>query len=76
MIDFTANEGNRNGEVHLGIYELGKKTRKLCFAPPRKERPTDLSQHGQCFNGFACSIRSCQVLLSIQREELEPQVGR
>ncbi len=25
MIDFTATEGDRNGEVHLGIYELGMK---------------------------------------------------
>lgn len=28
-------------EHHLGIYELGDKTRKLCFAPKAKGRPSD-----------------------------------
>lgn len=42
-IDFTPTEGERKGEVHLGIYELDKNTRKLCFAPPGKARPTEFS---------------------------------
>jgi uncharacterized protein (TIGR03067 family) len=29
--------------THLGIYELGDKTRKLCFAPPGKPRPTEFT---------------------------------
>jgi uncharacterized protein (TIGR03067 family) len=42
-IDFTVTEGEGKGNQHLGIYQLGEKTRKLCFAPPGKERPTDFS---------------------------------
>jgi uncharacterized protein (TIGR03067 family) len=42
-IDFTPTEGAGKDNQHLGIYELGEKTRKLCFAPPGKERPTDFS---------------------------------
>ena len=40
-INFTPTEGEGKGNHHLGIYELGEKTRKLCFAPPGKERPTE-----------------------------------
>lgn len=43
IIDFTPTEGDRKGEVHLGIYELNENTRKLCFAPPGKPRPTEFS---------------------------------
>jgi uncharacterized protein (TIGR03067 family) len=42
-IDFTITEGEGKGNQHLGIYELGEKTRKLCFASPGKERPTEFS---------------------------------
>jgi uncharacterized protein (TIGR03067 family) len=42
-IDFTVTEGDGKGNLHLGIYEIGKKTRKLCFASPGKERPTAFS---------------------------------
>ena len=42
-IDFTITEGEGKGNQHLGIYELGKKTRRLCFASPGKERPTEFS---------------------------------
>jgi uncharacterized protein (TIGR03067 family) len=42
-IDFTITEGGGKGDVHLGIYELSEKTRKLCFAPSGKERPTEFS---------------------------------
>ena len=41
-IDFTITEGEGKGQ-YLGIYELGGKTRKLCFAPPGKERPAEFS---------------------------------
>jgi len=40
-IDFTPTEGGGKGNQHLGIYELGEKTRKMCFAPPGKKRPTE-----------------------------------
>lgn len=42
-LDFTPTEGEGKGNQYLGIYELGEKTRKMCFAPPGKERPTDFS---------------------------------
>lgn len=42
-IDFTPTEGESKGEHFLGIYQLGKKSRKLCFAPAGKERPTKFS---------------------------------
>lgn len=40
-IDFTQTEGEGKGNLYLGIYELGEKTRKLCFAPPGKDRPRE-----------------------------------
>jgi uncharacterized protein (TIGR03067 family) len=40
-IDFTQTEGEGKGTLYLGIYELGEDTRKLCFAPPGKDRPTE-----------------------------------
>ncbi len=40
-IDFTVTEGGGKGNQHLGIYEPGEKSRKLCFTPPGKERPTE-----------------------------------
>jgi len=42
-IDFTPTEGAGTGNQYLGIYELGQKTRKMCFAPPGKGRPTEFS---------------------------------
>ena len=42
-IDFTVTEGDGKGNQGLGIYELGEKTRKLCFAPSGRERPTEFS---------------------------------
>ena len=40
-IDFTQTEGEEKGKTYLGIYELGENTRKLCFAPPGKDRPAE-----------------------------------
>ena len=42
-IDFTITEGAGKGDQFLGIYELDENTRKLCFAPSGKERPTEFS---------------------------------
>ena len=42
-IDFTLTVGEDKGKKYLGIYELGEKTRKLCFAPAGMERPTEFS---------------------------------
>ncbi len=42
-IDFKPTTGDAKGKLHLGIYELGEHARKMCFAPPGKERPTEFS---------------------------------
>lgn len=42
-IDFTASIGGDKGMTHLGIYELGENNRKVCIAPPGKDRPTEFS---------------------------------
>ena len=56
-IDFTPSEGDTKGKLHHGIYELGKGTRKLCFVPPGKERPTD----------FSSAIGSERILVTFDR---------
>lgn len=40
-LDFTPTEGAGKGDPLLGIYELGGDTRKMCFAPLGKGRPSD-----------------------------------
>ena len=42
-IDFTPTDGDDKDKQYLGIYELGETTRKLCFAPPGKERPKEFT---------------------------------
>ncbi len=58
-IDFTIAEGGGKGNVHLGIYELDEKTRKLCFAPAGKERPT----------AFTSTTGSEHILVTFEREK-------
>ena len=60
-IDFTPTEGEGKGNVYLGIYELGENTRKLCFAPPGKERPTE----------FTSTPGSEHILVKFQREKVK-----
>ena len=59
IIDFTPTEGDQKGQVHLGIYIMGEKTRKLCFAPPGKARPTE----------FSSTPGSDQILVVFEREK-------
>ncbi len=42
-IDFMTTEGDDKGKIVLGIYELGDDTRKLCYAQPGKDRPSEFS---------------------------------
>ena len=42
-IDFTPTEGGGKGDQFLGLYQLQKNTRKLCFAPAGKGRPMGFS---------------------------------
>lgn len=58
-IDFTITEGGGKGNMHLGIYELGEKSRKLCFAPSGKDRPTE----------FTSTPGSEHILVTFQREK-------
>ncbi len=60
-IDFTPTEGGGAGEKFLGIYKLGKNTRKLCFAPSGKDRPTELSS----------TPDNQHILVTFKREEAE-----
>ena len=57
-IDFTITEGGGKGDVHLGIYELGEKSRRLCFAATGKDRPTE----------FASTPGSEHILVTFERE--------
>lgn len=58
-IDFKITEGGGKGNEHLGIYELGEKTRRLCFAPPANARPTE----------FATALGSGHILVNFEREK-------
>jgi uncharacterized protein (TIGR03067 family) len=42
-VDITMTEGDNKGKTYLGIYELGRDTRKVCYAPPDRDRPTEFS---------------------------------
>jgi uncharacterized protein (TIGR03067 family) len=42
-IDAIRTEGESKGQPMLGIYELGGKTQKVCFAPVGQDRPTEFS---------------------------------
>ena len=58
-IDFTVTEGEGKGSQHLGIYELSEKTRRLCFAPVGKDRPTE----------FSSTPRNQHILVTFEREK-------
>ena len=58
-IDLTPTEGGGKDKAHLGIYELGERTRKLCFAPPGKDRPTK----------FSSTPGSEHILVTFEREK-------
>jgi uncharacterized protein (TIGR03067 family) len=58
-IDFTITAGGGKGNVHRGIYELGEKSRKLCFAPAGKDRPAE----------FSSTAGSEHILVTLEREK-------
>jgi uncharacterized protein (TIGR03067 family) len=58
-IDFSPIEGESAGKEFLGIYELGEKTRKMCFAPPGMNRPTE----------FSSITGSGHIFITLQREK-------
>lgn len=42
-IDFAITDAEGKSIQYLGIYQLGEKTRNLCFAPAAKGRPTEFA---------------------------------
>jgi len=42
-VDLKITEGDDKGKTALGIYEFSADTRKVCLAPPGKERPTEFA---------------------------------
>lgn len=60
-IDFTPTEGGGKGDQFLGIYQLGKNARKLCFSPAGKDRPTE----------FSSTPENQQILVTFERVESE-----
>ncbi|MBI2479357.1 MAG: TIGR03067 domain-containing protein [Planctomycetia bacterium] len=60
-IDFTSTEGGGKGDQFLGIYELGENTRRLCFAPAGKDRPTEFSSRPD----------NQHILVAFEREKAE-----
>jgi uncharacterized protein (TIGR03067 family) len=58
-IDFTATEGEGSGNHYKGIYEFTGKTRRMCFAPPGKERPAE----------FTTTTGSEHILVTFEREK-------
>jgi uncharacterized protein (TIGR03067 family) len=57
--DFTPSEGMDKGKTYLGIYEIRGGYRKLCYAPPGKDRPHE----------FAARPKSGHVFVVFQREK-------
>ena len=60
-IDIIPTKQEDNAERYLGIYEIGETTRKLCFAPAGKERPTE----------FSSTPDNQHILVSFEREKNE-----
>jgi uncharacterized protein (TIGR03067 family) len=58
-IDFVPSTGNDSGKTFLGIYAIKGDSRKLCFAGPGQERPTQ----------FVSKTGSNQVLVLFHREK-------
>ena len=58
-IDFVPTEGANAGQTYLGIYQIEGDARKVCFAPPGKDRPTE----------FASKPGSGHILVAFEREK-------
>jgi len=60
-INFTPDMGLEAGKEYLGIYEIEAKKRRLCFAKPGTNRPTE----------FASAPGSDHFLVSFEREKAD-----
>jgi uncharacterized protein (TIGR03067 family) len=56
-LEFMPSQGVGSGNTYQGIYELAKNTRKMCFAPADRERPTE----------FASMPGSDHILMTFER---------
>jgi uncharacterized protein (TIGR03067 family) len=59
QIELTPDEGENKGQQYVGIYELTENTRKLCVAPPGRDRPTQ----------FTSNPGTDHVLIVLEREK-------
>jgi uncharacterized protein (TIGR03067 family) len=50
QITITPIKGPRKGQAHLGIYSVDKGTLKICWAMPKKERPTEFASTAESGN--------------------------
>ena len=60
-IDFTVTDGEGADMHYRGIYKIGKKNRRMCFAPPQQDRPTK----------FRSTSGSNHVLVTYQRQQTD-----
>jgi uncharacterized protein (TIGR03067 family) len=60
-IDFTPRDGGGKGDRFQGIYQLKKNSRKLCFAPAGKVRPTE----------FTSTADNQHILVTLERVKSE-----
>lgn len=65
-IEITLTAGQDKGKSFLGIYELGEKTRKLCFAPAGKDRPTK----------FTSTPGNKHILVIFERDQIKQEAAR
>lgn len=65
-IDFKVSKGNDAGRETFGIYELSGKTRRICYAEPGRQRPSD----------FSAPAGSGRVLAVFERIEPSPPPGK
>lgn len=70
-LDFTPTEGEGKGNLYLGIYELGETTRKMCFAPPGRERPTEFSSTSGNEQIFVTFEREKESAIKKDRKQIE-----
>ena len=70
-IDFTPTEGDSKGQQYLGIYELGEKTRRMCFAQPGNPRPNELLSSSGSDHILVTFERDREEAIKIDRRRIE-----
>jgi uncharacterized protein (TIGR03067 family) len=70
-IDITATDGDAKGNHHLGIYENGASTRKLCLAAAGASRPTEFSSKPGSDQILVTFERDLNEAIKIDRQRIE-----